>query len=57
MARKVQVVLEDDIDGGEAAETISFALDGKTYDLTHVVATPGQRPGDPAMWAVWKVRP
>ena len=33
MARKVQVVLEDDIDGGEAAETISFALDGKTYEI------------------------
>ena len=29
---------------------------GATYDLVHVVATPGQRPDDPAMWAVWKMR-
>ena len=37
MARKVQVVLEDDLNGGEAAETVPFALDGKSYeiDLSH----------------------
>ena len=36
MAQKVQVLLVDDIDGGEADETVTFALDGKTYkiDLT-----------------------
>ena len=33
MARKVQVLLEDDIDGGEAAETVSFGLDGKSYEI------------------------
>ena len=33
MARKVQVLLEDDIDGGEAAETVSFALDGRSYEV------------------------
>jgi hypothetical protein len=33
MARKVQVLLEDDIDGGEAAETITFALDGRSYEI------------------------
>ena len=33
MARKVQVVLEDDINGGEASETVSFALDGKSYEI------------------------
>jgi hypothetical protein len=33
MARKVQVVLEDDIDGGEAAETVSFSLDGRAYEI------------------------
>lgn len=33
MARKVQVLLEDDITGGEAAETVSFALDGKGYEI------------------------
>lgn len=33
MVRKVQVVLEDDIDGGEAAETVSFGLDGRSYEI------------------------
>jgi hypothetical protein len=33
MARKVQVVLEDDIDGGPAAETVSFAIDGRSYEI------------------------
>lgn len=33
MARKVQVLLEDDVDGGEAVETVSFALDGISYEI------------------------
>ncbi|ASU82614.1 Lsr2 family protein [Nocardiopsis gilva YIM 90087] len=33
MAQKVQVLLVDDIDGGEADETVSFALDGKNYQI------------------------
>ena len=33
MAQKVQVTLEDDIDGGEAAETIVFGLDGVNYEI------------------------
>ena len=33
MARKVQVVLTDDVDGGEASETVNFALDGVTYEI------------------------
>lgn len=33
MARKVQVVLEDDIDGGDASETVSFGLDGRSYEI------------------------
>src|SRR5688572_23372104 len=31
VAQKVQVLLVDDLDGGEADETVTFALDGKTY--------------------------
>ncbi|MEO5315579.1 Lsr2 family protein [Pseudarthrobacter sp. CC12] len=31
MAKKTVVVLEDDIDGSEASETITFALDGREY--------------------------
>ena len=33
MAQRVQVVLEDDIDGGTAAETVTFGLDGVTYEI------------------------
>ncbi|WP_405635957.1 Lsr2 family protein [Streptomyces sp. NBC_01178] len=33
MAQRVVVTLSDDIDGGEAAETVAFALDGKTYEI------------------------
>lgn len=33
MAQKVQVLLLDDLDGGEANETVTFALDGKTYEI------------------------
>lgn len=33
MAQRVQVILIDDLDGGEATETVEFALDGVTYEL------------------------
>jgi hypothetical protein len=33
MAQKVQVVLVDDLDGGSADETVSFALDGVSYEI------------------------
>ena len=33
MAQKVQILLVDDIDQGEAAETISFSLDGVAYEI------------------------
>lgn len=33
MAQKVQVILVDDIDGGDASETVSFALDGISYEI------------------------
>ncbi|WP_320774740.1 Lsr2 family protein [Streptomyces sp. CRN 30] len=33
MAQRVVVTLFDDIDGSEAAETIAFGLDGKTYEI------------------------
>jgi hypothetical protein len=33
MAKKTVVLLEDDIDGSEANETISFALDGSEYEI------------------------
>ena len=33
MAQKVQVLLVDDIDGGTAEETVTFALDGVSYEI------------------------
>ncbi|WP_326597816.1 histone-like nucleoid-structuring protein Lsr2 [Streptomyces sp. NBC_01803] len=33
MAQRVVVSLADDIDGGEASETVAFGLDGKTYEI------------------------
>jgi nucleoid-associated protein Lsr2 len=33
MAQKVHIVLEDDLDGSEATETVSFALDGASYEI------------------------
>ncbi|MCJ1678832.1 Lsr2 family protein [Streptomyces sp. APSN-46.1] len=33
MAQRVVVTISDDIDGGEASETVVFALDGKTYEI------------------------
>ncbi|MFE9385153.1 Lsr2 family protein [Streptomyces sp. NPDC007025] len=33
MAQKVQVLLVDDLEGGEADETVTFALDGKSYEI------------------------
>jgi len=33
MAQRVQVILEDDYDGGTAEETVTFALDGAEYEI------------------------
>jgi Lsr2 len=33
MAQQTTVTLTDDIDGGKAAETVSFGLDGKAYEI------------------------
>lgn len=33
MASKVQIVLIDDIDGGTADSTVSFALEGTNYEI------------------------
>ncbi|WP_017615929.1 histone-like nucleoid-structuring protein Lsr2 [Nocardiopsis salina] len=33
MAQKVEVLLVDDLDGGEADETVTFGLDGSTYEV------------------------
>ena len=33
MAQRVNIVLEDDLDGSPADETVTFALDGVTYEI------------------------
>lgn len=33
MAQKVSVLLVDDLDGSEAHETVTFGLDGSTYEI------------------------
>jgi len=33
VAQRVQVILEDDLDGGSADETVTFALDGVAYEI------------------------
>ena len=58
MAQRRVVTLEDDLDGGTASETVTFALDGVTYEIdlndTHAVdlretlsayIAPGRRTG------------
>lgn len=33
MAQRVQVILVDDVSGGDATETVEFGLDGVTYEI------------------------
>lgn len=33
MAKHVQIILTDDLDGSPAAETVTFGLDGETYEI------------------------
>ena len=33
MAQKVQVLLVDDLDGSDATETVTFGLDGLSYEI------------------------
>ncbi|GAA4050340.1 Lsr2 family protein [Nonomuraea sp. NPDC050663] len=33
MAKQIQEILIDDLDGGEANETVSFAIDGASYEI------------------------
>jgi hypothetical protein len=33
MAQKIHIVLEDDLDGSAAVETVTFGLDGTSYEI------------------------
>jgi hypothetical protein len=50
MAQKVQVILVDDVDGGEAKETVSFALDGVSYEIDVSEANAGKLRDALAPW-------
>lgn len=50
MAQRVQVILVDDLTGGEATETIEFALDGVNYELDLSDANAAKLRDDFAQW-------
>jgi hypothetical protein len=50
MAQKVQVLLVDDISGAEAAETVSFSLDGVSYTIDLTAANAKKLRDDFATW-------
>ena len=50
MAQKVQVVLVDDVDGGEATETVSFSLDKVAYEIDLSASNAAQLRADLAEW-------
>jgi hypothetical protein len=50
MAQKVQVLLVDDINGSEAAETVSFSLDGVSYEIDLTVANAKKLRDDLSAW-------
>ncbi|RHA44631.1 histone-like nucleoid-structuring protein Lsr2 [Cellulomonas rhizosphaerae] len=50
MAQKVQVLLVDDVDGGPADETVTFGLDGVTYEIDLTTAHAGELRDALAQW-------
>src|SRR6185436_2297626 len=50
MAQKVQVLLVDDINGAEAAETVSFSLDGVSYEIDLTVDNAKKLRNDLSTW-------
>lgn len=50
MAQKVRVLLIDDVDGTDAVETITFGLDGVTYEIDLNEKNAGKLRDDLATW-------
>ena len=50
MAQKVQVLLVDDMDGGSADETVTFAVDGVTYEIDLTAEHAAELRGSVATW-------
>lgn len=50
MAQRVHIVLEDDIDGAKADETVTFGLDGVNYEIDLSAANAAKLRDDLASW-------
>ena len=50
MVRQVQVVLQDDINGQEPAQTVFFSLDGKDYEIDLTEQNAAELRGSLAPW-------
>lgn len=50
MAQRVQIILEDDIDGSLAAETLNFGLDGVNYEIDLSEANAAMLRADLELW-------
>lgn len=50
MVQRVQVVLEDDVSGGEATETVEFSLDGVSYEIDLNDENASRLRNDLAVW-------
>jgi hypothetical protein len=50
MAQRVQIILEDDYDGGNADETVAFGLDGAEYEIDLSSANAGKLRDELAAW-------
>ena len=50
MAQRVQYMLVDDIDGTEAAESVSFSLDGVSYEIDLTASNAKKLRHDMSTW-------
>lgn len=50
MVQRVQVILEDDVSGGEATETVEFSLDGVSYEIDLNDENASRLRNDLAVW-------
>jgi hypothetical protein len=50
MAQRVQYMLVDDLDGSEAVETVSFSLDGVSYEIDLTAANAKKLRNDLSSW-------
>lgn len=50
MAQRTKIILIDDIDGSEGAETVSFSLDGVNYEMELSEANAGKLRAEMGEW-------